>query len=130
MPVEWTGRAVLLVGAGAALGGILRYFAGVYLSRGDWPWGTIVVNLIGSFLVGLIMFGAVARGYFGPDARVFLVTGVIGGFTTMSSFAYETAAFVEDAEMLRAFAYASLTVLGSLVMVFLGRFVVQSFPGA
>ena len=48
MPADWTGRAVLLVAIGAALGGVLRYFAGAYLSRGDWPWGTIAVNLIGS----------------------------------------------------------------------------------
>lgn len=129
MPADWTARAVLLVGVGAAIGGILRYFAGVYLSRDDWPWGTIAVNLAGSFLVGFIMFGAVARGYFGPDARTFLVTGVIGGFTTMSSFAYETAAFVDDAEFVRALAYASLTIVGSLAMVFLGRLVVQGFPG-
>lgn len=130
MPVDWTGRAVLLVGLGAALGGILRYFAGVYLSRADWPWGTIFVNLVGSFLVAVIMFSAMSRGLFGPDARVFLVTGVLGGFTTMSSFAYETAAFVDDGEMLRAFAYASLTFVGSLAMVFAGRFVVQALPGA
>lgn len=130
MPADWTGRAVLLVGVGAALGGILRYFAGVYLSRDDWPWGTIVVNLLGSFLVAIIMFGAVSRGYFGPDARIFLVTGILGGFTTMSSFAYETAAFVDDAEILRAITYAGLTFFGSLAMVFLGRFAVQSIPGA
>lgn len=130
MPVEWTGRAVFLVGLGAAIGGILRYFAGVYLSRGDWPWGTIFVNLLGSFLVAIIMFGAVARGYFGPDTRIFLVTGILGGFTTMSSFAYETAAYVDDAELVRAFTYAALTFVGSLAMVFAGRVIVQVLPGA
>lgn len=64
MPVDWSERAVLVAGLGAALGGILSYFAGVYLSRGDWPWGTIVVNPVGSFFAAIIMFGAISRGWF------------------------------------------------------------------
>lgn len=123
-------RAVLLVATGGALGCVLRYFAGVYLTREDWPWGTITVNLLGSFLIALIMFGGIARGWLGPDARIFVTTGLLGGFTTMSSFTFETAAFVDDAEIARAFGYAAITIVGSFAMVFLGRFIAQSFPGA
>ena len=130
MPADWTMRAVLLVAAGGAIGCVLRYFAGVYLTRGDWPWGTLVVNLAGSFLIALFMFGGMARGWFGPDARIFATTGLLGGFTTMSSLTYETAAFVDDAEIARALGYASLTIIGSFAMVFLGRFIAQSLPGA
>lgn len=130
MPADWTMRAVLLVAAGGAIGCVVRYFAGVYLTRDDWPWGTITVNLVGSFLIALFMFSAMAHGWFGPDARIFVATGILGGFTTMSSLTYETAAFVDDAEIARAFGYAGLTIVGSFAMVFLGRFVAQSLPGA
>lgn len=109
---------------------MLRYFAGVYLTRADFPWGTVFVNLLGSFAIAVFMFGAMARGWFGPDARIFFVTGVLGGFTTMSSFAYETTAFVEDAEYYRATAYAALTIVGSLGAALLGRLVAQSLPAA
>lgn len=127
---DWTIRAVILVAIGGALGCVLRYFAGVYLTRDAWPWGTIFVNLTGSLLIAILMFGAMGQGWFGPDARVFAGTGLLGGFTTMSSFAYETAAFVEDAELARALGYAGITIVGSLVMVFLGRMIAQSIPGA
>jgi CrcB protein len=126
---DWTLRAALLVALGGALGCVLRYFAGAYLTRGDYPWGTVFVNLLGSFLIAVFMFGAMARGWFGADARVFFVTGVLGGFTTMSSFAYETAAFLDDAEVYRAMTYAALTIVGSLGMALLGRALVQALPG-
>jgi CrcB protein len=122
-------RAVLLVAVGGALGCVLRYFAGVLLTRGDFPWGTVFVNLAGSFVIAVLMFGMLARGWLGPDARFFAVTGVLGGFTTMSSFAYETLAFASDAEWARAAGYAALTVLGSLFAAALGRALVLSLPG-
>lgn len=125
---DWTTRAALLVAAGGALGCVFRYFAGAYLTRSDFPWGTVFVNVLGSFLIAVFMFGAMARGWFGPDVRIFFVTGVLGGFTTMSSFAYETTAFVEDTEYYRATAYAALTIVGSLGAALLGRFVAQALP--
>lgn len=128
MAVDWSARAVLLVAVGGAVGCVLRYFAGVWLTRTDYPWGTVAVNLTGSFLIALLMFGAVSRGFLGPDARLFAVTGLLGGFTTMSSLAYETAAFVDDAEHLRALGYAGLTVVGSFGMAFLGRSVASLVP--
>ncbi|HLE97405.1 MAG TPA: fluoride efflux transporter CrcB [Candidatus Thermoplasmatota archaeon] len=129
MPAEWTWRAVVLVALGGALGCVLRYFAGVWLSRGGFPWGTVAVNLAGSFAIGVVMFAAIQRGTFGPEARVFLVTGILGGFTTMSSFAYETSAFVDDSEWARAAGYATLNVVGSLGAAFLGRATVTAMAG-
>ena len=130
MPADWTLRAVAFVALGGALGCVLRYFAGVWLTRSDWPWGTIFVNLLGSFVIAAFLFGGIARGWFGPDARFFFVTGVLGGFTTMSSFAYETMAFVEDKELYRATLYAAVTVVGSLGMAALGRAAANLVPGA
>jgi CrcB protein len=128
MPADWTFRAVLLVAMGAALGGILRYFAGVWLSREGYPGGTAAANLSGSFVVAVFMFWGVAKGVFGPDARSFFATGVLGGFTTMSSFAYETVSFVDDGEGFRAATYAALTFVGCLGMAFLGRAAAQLIP--
>jgi len=121
MALDVSIRALALVAGGSAIGGALRFLVQTWLTRQDFPWGTVAVNLAGSFLIGLLMFGAIARGYFGADTRVFLGVGLLGGFTTMSSFAYETLAFAEDAEVLRAIAYAALTVFGSLAMAYLGR---------
>jgi CrcB protein len=130
MAADWTMRAVGLVALGGALGCVLRYFAGVWLTRDGFPWGTVAVNLAGSFLIAAFVFGGSNQGWFGPDARVFFVTGVLGGFTTMSSFAYETAAFLDDGEMLRATGYAALTIFGSLGMALLGRALALAIPVA
>jgi CrcB protein len=119
---DWTLRAATLVAVGGALGCVLRYLAGVWFTRPTgWPWGTIAVNLAGSFVIALMMFGALSRFGTGDDARAFLVTGLLGGFTTMSAFAYETTVFVVDREFYQALAYAAVTVVGSLAMAALGR---------
>lgn len=128
MAADLSLRAASLVALGGALGCVLRYVAGALLTRSDYPWGTVAVNLAGSFVIAVLMFGAVARGGLGPDARLLLVTGVLGGFTTMSSFAYETTAFLESAEYARAAGYALLTVAGSVGMALLGRLVAQLIP--
>ncbi|MEA3199133.1 MAG: fluoride exporter [Thermoplasmata archaeon] len=127
---DWSWRAAALVALGGAAGCVLRYLVGVWLTRDDFPWGTVAVNLLGSFVIGVLMFGAIQQGWLGPDARLLLVTGVLGGFTTMSSFAYETSAFLDDGETLRAVGYATLTVAGSLGMALLGRAVALAIPAA
>jgi CrcB protein len=124
----WTLRAVLLVALGGALGSVLRYFVGVWLTRDDFPWGTVAVNLAGSFLIAFLLFGAFQKGYLGPEGRIFLATGVLGGFTTMSSFAFEATSFLDDAEFARAVGYMGLTVVGSLGMALLGRAAAQMIP--
>lgn len=128
MPADLSLRAALLVAFGGALGSVLRYAAGALLSRPGHPWGTLAVNLAGSFLIALLLFGALPRMGLGPDARVFLVTGVLGGFTTMSAFAYETVALAEAGLAARAAGYAALTLAGSLGMAFAGRWAATVLP--
>lgn len=108
---------LLLVLAGGALGSAARYL--VAASMADrlgpaFPWGTLTVNIAGSFLIGLIATLADEFGSIGPQARVFLVVGVLGGFTTFSSFSLETLRLVEQNEIARA----ALNMLGSLTLSF------------
>lgn len=124
--VEVSLRAALLVAAGGAAGCVLRYVVGAWLTRPDYPWGTLAVNLVGSFIVALVMFWGLANGGLAPGMRLFLVTGVLAGFTTMSSFAYETLALAEGAEAWRAVGYVLVTVIGSLAMAVGGRAVAHA----
>lgn len=128
MAVDLSLRAVSLVALGGAAGCVLRYVAGALLTRADYPWGTVAVNLLGSFAIGLLLFGGLARGGLGPDARLFLVTGILGGFTTMSTFAYETVALLETGEVARAAGYATLTLVGGVGMAFAGRWAASMLP--
>jgi CrcB protein len=101
----------LLVAAGAFVGAPLRFLVAGRLDRERFPGGTLLVNLVGSFLLGLLS-GAAVRG----DALALLGTGFCGGFTTYSAFAVQTHRLPPT----RAAAYAALTVSGSLAACALG----------
>jgi CrcB protein len=111
---------VFLVGAGGFLGAILRYLVGGWvhgnLDNASFPYGTLVVNAAGCLVIGFLSGLAESRSVFGPEARLFLFIGVLGGFTTFSSFAYETVSLARDAENLAAamnvFAQLSLGLAG------------------
>jgi CrcB protein len=81
-----------LICAGGAVGTGARYLLSTTLARafGNFPFGTMAVNVIGSFLASVLMVLALERSALSPDLRLILVTGVLGGFTTYSSFNYET----------------------------------------
>ena len=105
-------REVLIVGAGGFAGSVARYLLGGWVHRAFpdalFPYGTIVVNTLGCLAIGLLGGLAEFRQAFGPGGRIFLFIGVLGGFTTFSTFAYETLAFARDAETARAAANALL----------------------
>ena len=107
----------LMVAIAGALGCLARYGVGLAGQRllGDrFPWGTLAVNLVGSFAIGAVMVLAEAR-QLDPRVRVAVVGGFIGGFTTYSAFAYETLALAERRSAAAAAAYAGLTILGCFV---------------
>jgi CrcB protein len=108
---------VSLVAAGGALGSVLRYFATGAAHRLLpgllFPVGTLVVNVVGSLAIGLLGGMAEGRQFLVPDMRVFLFTGVLGGFTTFSAFAFETLGLGLDASWVRLGAnIAAQLVLG------------------
>lgn len=99
-------KPLLLVATGGALGSVLRWLgsAGVQkvFPHAHYPWGTLAVNVAGSFAIGAIMTLALERSTVSPDARLFLVTGVLGGFTTFSAFSNETINLWREGESLLA----------------------------
>ena len=86
----------------------------------SFPWGTLAVNVIGSFLLGLLMQVGVATPLLSPTLRVALTTGVMGGFTTYSSFNYETMRYAQDGSWLLATVNVVVMLLGCLVAGFAG----------
>lgn len=113
------------VAIGAALGGVARYGCSGLIARSfgeTFPWGTLVVNVAGSFLIGLIAVatGPDGRLLIGTAARQFMMAGVLGGFTTFSSFSLQTLTLIQDGEWLYAAGNVISSVLLCLVAVWLG----------
>ena len=122
----------LLVAVGGALGSVARYGVGVAAPRvlgSGFPWGTLIVNVTGSFLIALVMHLAVATAAISPSARLFLTTGVMGGFTTYSSFNYETLNLVGERLWGVAALNVALTVLVCLVAGVLGQAAGRAMAG-
>jgi CrcB protein len=110
---------------GGAAGTGARYLMSGWLLRAlgpGFPWGTLAVNVLGSFLLGLIMQVALTTTLISPTLRLGLTTGVMGGFTTYSTFNYETLQFLQRSEWLPAFANLAATVLVCLAAGALGVF--------
>ena len=118
---------ILLVGIGGALGSISRYLLGTWiqsLSRSiDFPYGTLAVNLSGCFVIGVLSQLAEARGAFTVEARALIIIGVLGGFTTFSSFGNDTINLLRAGSTLPALANVGANVIFGLGLVWLGRVV-------
>ena len=113
----------LVVLAGAGLGGLTRYALGTWImtkSGVRFPLGTFLINISGAFLIGLLMTILTERMQPHPNWRLFLVVGCLGGYTTFSSFEYETLQAVRDGERWMGLLYAAGSVLFGYVAVWLG----------
>ena len=116
---------ILLVGFGGFIGSVLRYLASGYVQQStksiDFPYGTLVVNVVGCFIIGFLAQLAEDRGVFTSESRIFVFTGFLGGFTTFSSFGNETLNLARDSQMMNAFANVGANVILGLFAVWLGR---------
>ncbi len=92
-------RLVALVAVGGALGSVARYGVTGLLTKGDFPWGTFAVNFSGTFLLTVLFFLFLGRGYLAPEVRTFLFIGVFGGYTTFSTFGLETVTFLRSGQL-------------------------------
>jgi CrcB protein len=118
----------LAVALGSALGGVARFGVGLLAARvvgGGFPWGTLFINVLGSFAIGL--FGALTQPHgampAGMAVRVFVMVGVCGGFTTFSAFSLQTMELLQGGEILPAALYAVGSVALCVGGTFLGYFI-------
>ncbi|MGH9336909.1 MAG: fluoride efflux transporter CrcB [Vicinamibacteria bacterium] len=109
---------------GGAIGSVLRYLASGWVQRfdlwGSFPAGTLTVNVAGCAALGLLGGLSEARSVFSPSARLFLFIGVLGGFTTFSTFSYETLALIRTGEAAKAFLNVAASLLFCLAGTWLG----------
>jgi CrcB protein len=114
---------VLWVALGGAIGSALRFGVSEAMRRApalvSLPWATLTVNVIGSFVLGWYLRSSMADAV-SPQARAFVAIGLCGGFTTFSTFAFETATLLETGHLTRAAAYATLSVALCLGATFAG----------
>jgi len=115
-----------MVTLGGAVGTAARFLLGVSIQSaagGNFPAGTLSVNLIGSFFISMLMYLGVDKGLIATPTRIVLCTGVLGGFTTYSSFNYETVKLAQDGAFSIAALYVAVMLLGCLVAGFAGFWV-------
>jgi CrcB protein len=122
---------VLAVALGSALGGVARYGLSGLVARSvgeTFPWGTLVVNVLGSFLIGFVatLTGPDGRVLVSPVTRQFWMPGVFGGFTTFSAFSLQTLNLAQEGEWARAGAYMGLSLVLCLLAVWLGALVASA----
>jgi fluoride exporter len=121
----------LLVGLGGFLGSVSRYLLGGFVQQlsqsVDFPYGTLTVNLLGCFVIGFLSQLAEARGVFTPETRLLVFIGILGGFTTFSSFGNETLNLFRDGQTWLALGNIGANVILGLILVWLGRTVAYSF---
>ena len=117
-----------LVGIGGFFGSLARYGLTIVVQRqfpaSIFPWGTLAVNLLGCFLIGIVAGIVQEKQILSPAASVFILIGLLGGFTTYSTFAYEAFALLGEAEFFRASATVLLHVVAGIALVWLGFVVV------
>ena len=114
---------LLAVFLGGGLGAVLRYWMTGAIYRytgGGFPTGTLVVNIAGSFAIGLLMALFMDRFITTPTMRIFLTVGLLGGFTTFSTFSYEAVVLMQEGSFFLFGTYAILTVIGCLLAAWLG----------
>lgn len=118
------GSLLGLVFVGGGIGSVCRYAMATVLQRsvpGPFPIGTFSVNLAGCFAIGLVGALGLERAALSPEARTFLMVGILGGFTTFSSFAWETLGLLSVKDVLRASLYVGASVFLGLLGAALGR---------
>ncbi len=120
----------VIVGIGGAVGSMLRHAIGlVWLKSGaiDFPWPTFLINILGSFLIGLVVAMLAYLQNWSEEVRLFTIVGLLGGFTTFSAFSLETVLLFERGQ----YFYTSLYIIGSVLLsiaaTYLGLFLVRAF---
>jgi fluoride exporter len=122
-------KFLLVIGSGSFIGGISRYLLSQLIHTRyttEFPIGTLGVNILGCFLIGLF-FGLSEKLNFAHEWQLFLITGILGGFTTFSAFSNETFSLMRDGQIWIALSYILLSVVFGIVATFLGFSLIKLF---
>ncbi|AMX93094.1 MULTISPECIES: fluoride efflux transporter CrcB [Mesorhizobium] len=121
---------LFLVFLGGGIGAGIRHLTNIGALRfvgPNYPWGTMAINVIGSFAMGLFIASMMRRGG-SNEVRLFVATGILGGFTTFSAFSLDFATLWERGATLPALGYALASVIGAIIALFLGLWLARSLP--
>ncbi len=116
-------RNLLIVGTGGLIGTVMRYLVQVHIEKlmgSTFPLGTFLINILGSFIIGVV-YGLAEKGnLIGPEWRLFLAVGLCGGFTTFSTFSADTLNLLKDNSFIQMLSYTGGSVLFGLLAVYFG----------
>lgn len=121
-------KTILLIGTGGFIGSVARFLVSNYFTKHNtslFPFGTFTVNVTGCFLIGLIYALAEKQNLISNDARLFLATGLCGGFTTFSTFGYENIVLLKDDQLGYSLLYIGASVMAGLFFTYLGSLTVK-----
>jgi CrcB protein len=116
----------LLVGLGGALGSMLRYIFYLAITVKQFPAATLIVNIIGSFIIGAVLALSIKDQNFANNWKLFLATGVCGGFTTFSAFSAENMVLLQNEKYIVALAYIALSMVLGIAAAWLGFTIAKS----
>ncbi len=122
-------KLILTVGIGSFLGGMLRYIISMAVSQwlsGKFPLGTLIVNIIGCFLIG-VAFEWSTKVVLDKQLVLLLTTGILGGFTTFSAFSFETVKMIREGHFVNATGYVLASVFIGLLATYAGIILIKSF---
>ncbi len=122
-------RTILLVGTGGFIGSVMRYLVQVFVERGlssTFPLGTLIANVAGSFIIGIIFALAEKGNLMSAEWRIFLAVGVCGGFTTFSSFAYNNFMMIKEQSFLQLLLNIGGSLFLGILAVYIGVILVRA----
>ncbi len=117
---------LLMVALGGALGSLLRYFVASAIPSHPFPWGIFVVNVSGGFLMGVIVELSALKLQLPPEVRAFLTVGILGGYTTFSTFSLDSALLIQRGAYAMAAGYMIGSAVLSVLALFAGLFLVRA----
>jgi len=130
--MDW--RALVAVGFGGGVGSVMRYLVTLAVMQRTgpgFPWATLGINLVGSFAIGIVAELAIARATgLSPVMRLFLMTGILGGFTTFSAFSLDLVILMGDRAEMAALVYAAVSVLGGFIAAYFGIALVRALASS
>lgn len=118
----------IAVAAGGAVGSVFRYALALLANQSGWPLGTWLANVIGSFLIGLLAVWGKERGIFSPELYLLFATGVMGGFTTFSTFSLEVVTFWGEGQIGKGLVYLVASVAVGLLSCAAGIWLARQMP--